>query len=94
MSFAHSYIYIKHQSECSKPRTAVGEFAGGLACKKPSQSDNAPLAGRGTISFARIVQPRNGKLEIRGATDQMKTLEHAWMKQFLTQGPLTVRWVR
>ena len=40
---------------------------------------------------ARLVKLLDGKLEIRGGTEQEKTQAHDWMKQFLTQGPLTVR---
>ena len=43
---------------------------------------------------AENVKHLDGKLEIRGGTEQEETQAHAWMKQFLTQGPLTVRRVR
>ena len=43
------------------------------------------------LGGAEIVKYLGGKLEIRGGTEQEKTQAHDWMKQFLTQGPLTVR---
>jgi len=49
------------------------------------------LAGFGG---AEIVKQLNGKLEIRGGTEGEKLQAHAWLRQFLTQGPWTVRRVR
>ena len=43
---------------------------------------------------AEIVKHLDGRLEIRGGTEQEKTKAHDWMQQFLTQGPLTVRRAR
>lgn len=43
---------------------------------------------------AELVKHLDGTLEIRGGTEQEKTQAHAWMKQFLTQGRLTLRRVR
>jgi hypothetical protein len=40
---------------------------------------------------ARIMKYPNGALEIEGGTEQEKTQAHDWMKQFLQQGPLTLR---
>ncbi len=47
-----------------------------------------------TFGGAEIVKHPDGTLEIRGGTEQEKTQAHAWMKQFLTQGRLTLRRVR
>jgi len=44
---------------------------------------------------AQIVKHLDGKLEIRGGTEQEKTQAHDWMKQFNIQSkPLTLRRVR
>ena len=40
---------------------------------------------------AQIVKHHDGELEIRGGTEQEKTQARAWIKQFLTQAPLTIR---
>ena len=40
---------------------------------------------------AQILKHLDGKLEIRGGTEQEKAQAHAWMRRFLTKGPLTVR---
>jgi hypothetical protein len=43
---------------------------------------------------AEIVNHPEGRLAIRGRTEQEKTQAHDWMKQFVSQGPRTLRRVR
>jgi hypothetical protein len=47
-----------------------------------------------TFGGAEIVKRPEGRLDIRGGTEQEKAQAHDWMKQFLTQGPLTVKRLR
>lgn len=48
----------------------------------PEQEREELIAGFGG---AEIIKHLDGKLEIRGGTEQEKTQTHEWMKQFLTQ---------
>jgi hypothetical protein len=43
---------------------------------------------------ARILRDLDGKIEIRGGTTADQARAHDWMKQFLTQNPLTLRRVK
>lgn len=40
---------------------------------------------------AQIVKHHDGRLEIRGGSDQEKFQAHDWMKKFLSVTPLTVQ---
>jgi hypothetical protein len=40
---------------------------------------------------AQFLKHLNGKLEIRGGTEDDKALAHDWMRHFLTSWPLTIR---
>jgi hypothetical protein len=40
---------------------------------------------------AQILKHLNGKLEIRGGTEDEKAQAHDWMRRFLTSWPLTIR---
>jgi hypothetical protein len=48
-----------------------------------------------SLGDAQIVKHLDGKVEIRGGTEQNRADAHAWMKQFNVQSaPLTLRRVR
>ena len=47
-----------------------------------------------TFGGAEIVKRPDGRLEIRGGSEQEKAQAHDWMKLFLAQGQLTLKRVR
>ncbi|HMP81715.1 MAG TPA: hypothetical protein PKA41_03295 [Verrucomicrobiota bacterium] len=47
-----------------------------------------------TFGDAQIVKHLDGRLELRGGSDQDKFQAHDWMKKFLATTPLTVQRIR